>query len=176
MFDDLDLVTPGKRILNLRAPAPAAEGIQDDVICTIVNGEGPTVVLNAGTHGDEYEAQLVLRQFVSQIEAEDVRGRLVIIPSINPPASQRGKRLSPIDGRNMNRTFPGKADGTCTEQLAAFLHDKVFPHADLLVDVHSGGGEYRVLPMVFGFTSDKCGIDEAGLEKILTDWGYPYIQ
>ncbi len=176
MFDDFDWATPGKHVFNLRAHTPAEDGIQDDVICVITNGEGPRVVVSSGTHGDEYEPQLILRQLVSQLDVADVRGRLIIIPSINPPASQRGMRLSPIDGQNLNRTFPGKADGTCTERLSAFMHDKVFPQADLFVDVHAGGRDYRVVPMVFGFTSDKCRIDEAGLEKLLTAWDYPYIQ
>lgn len=176
MLDGFDPAAPGKRILDLRAITSADDGLQEDVICIINNGDGPKVILCGGIHGDEYEPQVVLRQMVSEIDVEDVRGRLIIIPTINPPASQRGNRISPVDGQNMNRTFPGKADGTGTERLSAFLHDEVFPHADLLVDVHCGGGDYRVVPMIFGFTSDKCRIDEAQIEKIYDDWGYPYIQ
>lgn len=176
MFDGFDPAASGKRILDLRSLTPADDGLQEDVICTINNGEGPKVILCGGIHGDEYEPQVVLRRLISDIAVEDVRGRLIIIPTINPPASQRGRRISPVDGQNMNRTFPGKADGTGTERLSAFLHDEVFAQADLLVDVHAGGEDYRVVPMVFGFTSDRCGLDEAGLDRLLDDWGYPYIE
>lgn len=176
MLDGFDPAASGKHILDLRALTPADDGLQEDVICVINNGDGPKVILCGGIHGDEYEPQVVLRRLISEIGVEDVRGRLIIIPTINPPASQRGRRISPVDGQNMNRTFPGKADGTGTERLSAFLHDQVFPQADLLVDVHAGGEDYSVVPMVFGFTSDKCRLDDAGLEKLLDDWGYPYIE
>jgi predicted deacylase len=176
MLDGFDPSAPGKRILDLRAVTPDVPGLHEDVICTITNGEGPRVILCGGIHGDEYEPQIVLRELIAAIQPEDVRGALVIIPTINPSASQHGGRISPVDGKNMNRTFPGKADGTVTERMSAFLHDTVFPGADLLVDVHSGGQDYRVVPMVFGFTSDRCRIDQAGLEKILDDWGYPFIE
>lgn len=176
MLDGFEPAAPGKRILDLRALTPADDGLQEDVICIINNGDGPKVILCGGIHGDEYEPQVVLRRMISEIDPADVRGRLIIIPTINPPASQRGRRISPVDGQNMNRTFPGKAEGTGTERLAAFLHDEVFPQADLLVDVHAGGEDYRVVPMVFGFTNAGCRLDDAGLEKLLDDWGYPYIE
>jgi len=176
MFHDFDPARLGKHIISLRSLTPDDRDLKDDVVCTISNGEGPKVILCGGIHGDEYEPQLVLRQLISQIGVADVRGQLIIIPTINPPASQRGRRVSPVDGQNMNRTFPGKNDGTGTERLSAFLHDEVFPHADLLIDVHAGGEDYRVVPMVFGFTSDQCRIDETRLEEILDAWGYPFIE
>lgn len=176
MLDGFNPDAPGKQILDLAAITPDIDGLQEDVICTIKNGEGPRVVLCGGIHGDEYEAQIVLRQLVDEIQPEDVCGLLIIIPTINPSASQRGQRVSPDDGLNMNRTFPGNADGSVTERMSAFLHDVVFPEADLLVDVHAGGGDYWVVPMVFGFTSETCSVDNATLEGILDSWGYPYIE
>ena len=56
-------------------------------------------------------------------------GRIIIVPSLNFPAAQKGKRLSPFDGQNMNRVFPGKPDGTPTERLAAFLTGTLFPRS-----------------------------------------------
>lgn len=176
MLDGFDPAAEGKQIHDLRAKVPGDTDLAEDVVCCIRNGEGPTVVLCGGIHGDEYEPQVVLRQLIADIAPADVRGRLIIIPTINPPASQRGERISPVDGQNMNRVFPGKADGTGTERLAAFLHDEIFPVADLLVDVHSGGGDYRVVPMIFGFTGPGCAIDPAELDAVMDGWGYPVVQ
>lgn len=166
----------GRHVHDLRPFCPGDAELKRDVLCCIRNGEGPSVLLCGGIHGDEYEPQLVLRQLIDELDVDDVRGRLMIVPSINPPASQRGGRVSPVDGQNMNRVFPGRSDGTATERLAAFLHDRLFPSAELLVDVHSGGGDYRVVPMIFGFTAPGCAVDEARLETVMQGWGYPFIQ
>jgi predicted deacylase len=176
MLDGFDPTVEGKHLYDLRPLVPADDTLKEDVICIIRNGEGPTALLCGGIHGDEYEPQVILRQLIDEIAVEDVRGRLIIIPTINPPASQRGSRVSTIDGQNMNRSFPGNAEGTGTERLSAFLHDVVFPLTDLLVDVHSGGGDYFVVPMIFGFTGPECGVDEAGLDRIMDGWGYPIVQ
>ena len=134
------------------------------------------MILCGGIHGDEYEPQIVLRRLIDELSPSDVNGRLVIIPTLNFPASQKGSRLSPLDGHNMNRVFPGKPDGTPTERLAAFLYSEVFPSFDLLVDVHSGGGDYRVVPMIFGFSAPGCQVSNGDLEKVMEGWGYRFIQ
>jgi predicted deacylase len=118
----------------------------------------------------------VLRRLIDELSPSDIRGRLAIIPTLNFPASQKGSRLSPLDGHNMNRVFPGKPDGTATERLAAFLYREVFPSFDLLVDVHSGGGDYKVVPMIFGFTAPDCRVSDSDLERVMEGWGYRFIQ
>lgn len=176
MLTGFDVTAQGKRIYDLRPLVRDNSELDEDIVCVIRNGDGPTVVLCGGIHGDEYEPQVVLRQLVDDLTVEDVRGGLIIIPTINPPASQHGARISPVDGENMNRSFPGKEDGSGTERLAAFLHDEIFPRSDLLVDVHSGGGDYSVVPMIFGFTGPTCRIGVGELDRIMDSWGYPIVQ
>jgi predicted deacylase len=48
-------------------------------------------------------------------------------------------RVSPLDGKNLARVFPGHPFGTPTEQIAAFIHDQIFPRCDAYVDLHAGG-------------------------------------
>lgn len=171
-----DPTRPGKHFFDLAEITAGDPAIQPDIVCSINNGEGPSVVLCGGIHGDEYEPQVILRQMAAELDVADVKGRLVIIPTINPPASQGGGRISAADGKNMNRVFPGNNSGTVTERLAAFLHDTMFGSFDLLVDVHSGGGDYRVVPMIFGFTSDACKLSTAALETVMEAWDYPFIE
>jgi predicted deacylase len=176
MREKLDLNAPGKSVFDLRTVLEENDGLAEDVLVTINNGSGPGVILCGGIHGDEYEPQIVLRRLIDELSPSDVRGRLVIIPTLNFPASQKGSRLSPLDGHNMNRVFPGTSNGTATERLAAFLYTEVFPSFDLLVDVHSGGNDYRVVPMIFGFTAPGCRIGDSELEAVMEGWGYRFIQ
>jgi len=176
MLTDFDPARPGKTVYDLGPIAGPLEGGASDILCCINNGEGASVLLLGGIHGDEYEAQIVLRRLAQRLSPADVSGRVIIVPSLNFPAAQNGKRLSPFDGQNMNRCFPGKADGTPTERLCAFVTKHLFPAVDLLVDVHAGGGDVSVVPMVFGFATGKSAVDDARLNRLMEAWGYRFVQ
>jgi len=176
MLTDFDPARPGKTIQELGPIVGPLEGVAGDIICCINNGEGASVLLLGGIHGDEYEAQIVLRRLAERLTPADVTGRVIIIPSLNFPAAQKGKRLSPFDGQNMNRCFPGKEDGTPTERLCAFVTKKLFPAVDLLIDVHAGGGDVSVVPMVFGFATGKSAVDDTRLNRLMEAWGYRFVQ
>jgi N-alpha-acetyl-L-2,4-diaminobutyrate deacetylase len=81
-----------------------------------------------------------------QIEPSRVRGRIIILPCLNIPAVQAGTRTSPIDKINLNRTFPGRPDGTVTEKIADFVQRYLLPEADYVLDIHSGGRTLDFLP------------------------------
>lgn len=180
MASTFDINKPGKHFFDLSAIAGElagkGAGIQGDFLCCINNGTGPTVLLCAGIHGDEYEPQTVLRHLAETFHPEQVTGRLIIIPAINYAAAQSGARVSPVDNQNMNRVFPGKADGTPTERLAAFITREIFPATDLLIDAHTGGNDVNVVPMIFGFSSENCRVSNAALTTLMEAWGYRYIQ
>ena len=110
------------------------------------NGKGPTILFTGANHGDEYEGPVALFDLANQIKAEDISGRVVIIPGMNYPAFQAGKRTSPIDGGNMNRVFPGNPEGTFTEKIADYFSRTLLPLADYVLDFHSGGKTLDFLP------------------------------
>src|SRR5262245_34685253 len=89
---------------------PAGQGNTVDLPITVVRaGPGPLVLFTGGNHGDEYEGQIALLKLARELEPTDlVRGGVIIMPMINPPAVDAGTRTSPIDGKNLNRVFPGK--------------------------------------------------------------------
>jgi N-alpha-acetyl-L-2,4-diaminobutyrate deacetylase len=108
-------------------------------ISTIANGSGPTVLLMAGNHGDEYPGQIAIMRLMRELTAEQVAGRLIMIPVLNGPASQAATRLSPLDGKNFNRCFPGDPLGSVCEMIAHFLTSELFPISDVVIDLHTGG-------------------------------------
>ncbi len=77
-------------------------------LTVIRGGDGPTALLTGGNHGDEYEGPLALQQLAWELEPAQVMGRVIILPAMNAPAVAAGTRVSPIDGVNMNRAFPGR--------------------------------------------------------------------
>ena len=115
-------------------------------ISVIRNGEGPTVLLMAGNHGDEYPGQVAILRLWRELSAQDVTGALVLIPCLNMPASRAGTRLSPLDGKNFNRCFPGDPNGSASEILAHYLSTVLFPLADVVIDLHTGGRSNNFVP------------------------------
>lgn len=106
---------------------------------------GRTVVAIGGTHGDEYEGPVGLKNLIQELDVGALAaGRLIVIPVLNVPAFQAAQRGSPLDGRNMNRVFPGRADGTITERIARFVTDEVLARADVVIDIHAAGGGYEI--------------------------------
>ena len=108
-------------------------------IVVIANASGPTVLLAAGTHGDEDEGQLVLRRLVHELEPSDVAGRIIVLPALNYPAVRAWSRTSPLDNGNLNRSFPGDGTSGPTSALARFVVDALLPMCDAGIDLHSGG-------------------------------------
>jgi predicted deacylase len=112
-------------------------------------GEGPRTLLIGGSHGDEYESQVALSKLAHSLDPNAVHGSILVIPSLNLPAALAGARLSPVDGGNLNREFPGDPRGTVTQRLAHFVTHELVPRVDSVVDLHSGGRTLRFLPCTF---------------------------
>jgi predicted deacylase len=118
-------------------------------IAVIKNGDGPTLLLTGGNHGDEYEGPVALMKLLrrlQQLPQTTINGRIIVVPGLNFPAFVAGKRTSPIDNANMNRVFPGKRDGTITEIIAHYADTELVPRADVIFDIHSGGQSLNHMP------------------------------
>ena len=146
---DIDLMAEGKATGFVRVPHSvhrSAYGWIPIPIVRIKNGDGPDVLMQAGNHGDEWEGQIGLGNLIRSLQPKDIKGRLVILPSANFQAAMAGQRTSPIDDGNLNRTFPGNADGTITEQIAHFIEHVLLPTFDYSFDFHSGGSSLAYIP------------------------------
>lgn len=142
IWTSIDFSKPGKQIgtLNLPySPDDDAYGFIPIPIAVIANGDGPTVLMTGGVHGDEYEGPIVLSDLIRTLQPEKLKGRLIILPCANAPAVKAGGRTSPIDARNMARDFPGRHFGSPTEQITAYIHSELFPLANFYMDLHAGG-------------------------------------
>ncbi len=142
---DLDGIHHG----HLRLPYSRDDSAWGSVMIplTVVrNGEGPTALVTGGNHGDEYEGPIAILDFIQRVRAEDVKGRVILVPGMNYPAFRAASRTSPIDKGNMNRSFPGKPDGTVTEKIADYFQRTLLPTADIVLDFHAGGKTLDFVP------------------------------
>src|SRR3954452_6440377 len=176
----VDLAAAGKQVGYLQLPRSgntAGWAATYVPIASIARGDGPTVLVLGGNHGDEYEGQVAGLKLLRELQPENVTGRVIVLPVLSVDASRAGTRLWPT-GVNFNRSFPGRSDGPPNEQLADFLTRVLFPLADVVVDIHSGGRSAHFLPCLHMHVVDDPEQRRAMLAGMLawnTDWHYLYI-
>lgn len=166
---EVDFDRDGRQVGFLRlfhSVHASAYGFIPVPIMVLKNGAGPTAMFVAGNHGDEYEGQVALADLGRRLDPARIRGRVILLPALNLPAAVAGRRTSPIDEGNLNRSFPGDPNGTPTQQLAYYVEHEVVPMADLVCDLHSGGSSLMYLPsaQLPGYRADERG--ERGLAAL----------
>ncbi len=172
----LDLESDGKRFGSLNLSHSDNEHAFATIpipIVVIANGAGPTVLLTAGNHGNEYEGQVILRRLIQETEPGEISGRLIILPALNYPAMVDNARVSPLDGGNLNRCFPGSQSAGPTSAIAHFVTTELLPLCDAGIDFHSGGSDADYLPCAFLCTCDDKVVFAKSLE-LAEAFGAPY--
>jgi N2-acetyl-L-2,4-diaminobutanoate deacetylase len=134
-------------------------------IASVRNGNGPCLYINAGTHGDEYEGQIALRNILQTLEPSEIAGQLVAVPTLNVAAAEANRRRSPLDELDLNRSFPGDPDGSATQRIASFIKDNIVPLADAVVDLHAAGTANEVIPHAMVHRRE-CLVSDDQFEKI----------
>jgi predicted deacylase len=157
---------------------PARSGDQGTTIpFTVVNGvqSGPVLALVAGVHGQEYAPILALQRLRTAIDPATLTGTVLMVHVANVP-SFLGRTIyySPVDGKNLNRVFPGKSDGTLSERIAATLTREVIDRATHVVDLHCGDGNESLRPYVYWTVTGADQVVEAGRRMALAT-GFDHI-
>jgi predicted deacylase len=131
--------SPGIQIAGLSQPTPVL----------IVNGAkaGPTLCLTGAIHGDELNGIEIIRRIMYDLDPKKLSGRVVGVPIVNLPGFQQGSRYLP-DRRDLNRHFPGRANGSLADRIAYSLFNNIIRHCDMLVDIHTGSLKRTNLPQL----------------------------
>ncbi len=138
----IDLAAPGRRVGDLRlkhSDNAQPLGHWPIPVAVLAGGEGPTLLLVAGVHGDEFEGPIALMKLIHGLDPARLNGRLIVLPALNAPALRASARVSPLDHANLNRAFPGDRNGGPTAMIAHLVEEVLLPRCDAAIDIHSGG-------------------------------------
>lgn len=164
----------------LEVPALDDAGARIPVSLVRGSGDGPVLALIAGTHGYEYPGITALQRLRQSIDPRALRGTLILVHIANPPSFYgRTVYTSPADGKNLNRVYPGRPDGTLSERIAHEITTQVIAKADFLVDLHAGDANEALRPYVYMPVTGDARLDAAtrgmalafGLDHIVIDTG-----
>jgi len=151
---------------------------------SVVHGarRGPVLALTAGVHGMEYAPILALQRLRAALDPAALAGTVIMVHVANMP-SFLGRTIyhSPVDGKNLNRVFPGRPDGTVSERIADVLTREVIARATHVVDLHCGDGNEDLRPYSYWITTGAPEVADAGrslalafgLDHIVVDRGRP---
>ncbi|MGA2261846.1 MAG: M14 family metallopeptidase [Acidobacteriota bacterium] len=133
----------------------------------LINGKepGPTLVVTGGVHAAEYASIAAALELGRNLRPERLRGSVIVVPVMNVAGfSSRSIYLCPLDGKNLNRVFPGNATGTASEQIADWMFQNVIRQASYYVDLHGGDLIETLIPFTIVFRSGIEAVDRVSLE------------
>jgi uncharacterized protein len=137
---------------------------------TVVRGlrPGPTLFLTAAVHGDELNGVAMIRGLLLDHDLSGMAGSLIAVPVVNVPGFLTQSRTLP-DGRDLNRSFPGSADGSFTARLAHRAFQDVLQRSDYGIDLHTAGGDRANYPHV------RADLDDPGAARLAAAFGAPVV-
>lgn len=169
-------VAPGHKLSVL---LPVVAGADSTVIpVTVLHGRrpGPVLGIIAGVHGYEYPPIVAAQQLAQELDPERLCGTVLVVHLANV-AGFLGRRLqvNPLDGKNLNRSFPGRADGTLTERLAWRLSHDIIGRCTQVVDVHAGDAHEDLRPYAGYYNYTATPVLSTQGRQLAASLGFPYV-
>lgn len=128
--------------------------------------DGPTLFVSALVHGDEINGVEVIRRLLLQPQLKRLRGTLLAVPIVNVFGFHNQSRYLP-DRRDLNRSFPGRNQGSLAGRLAHAFLNAVVKHADIGLDLHTGAVHRDNLPQI------RADMQDPHLEHLSKVFGAP---
>jgi predicted deacylase len=144
---------PGSAARGVIPVTELAGGARLDIPVVVVNGArpGPVFWVDGAIHGDEPEGPLACQIALREVDPAKLSGTLVMVPVLNVPAFEAAQRGNPLDtfSYDMNRIYPGRADGYLSERVAHAHSEWMSKLADFEISIHSGGAHSFLAKAIF---------------------------
>jgi hypothetical protein len=168
--------SPGRKATGvLEVPAGVDAGLAIPV--AVVHGArpGPVLALVAGAHGTEYASIIAIEKLIEKLDPAQVSGTVILVPLVNTPSfEQKVPHVNPVDGKSMNRFYPGKADGTQTERALFLITRQIVEQCDNLIDFHGGDLDEDLRPYAYWLKTGNEKQDAVSRDMVLA-FGLPMI-
>ena len=163
---------------NIRIDLSDSLGNKSHLPVSIIKGKNKGLVftLVAGVHGFEYPPIMATQELMQEIDMQKLKGTLIIIPLASLGAFYaRTPFISPEDNINLNNAFPGKVDGTITQQKAHFITKNIIEVSDVFLDMHGGDAPEDLLPFICYYNNTKQPTQTALAKELCEQSGFQYV-
>jgi predicted deacylase len=131
---------PGQHVFGYLKTAASRSGLSPDIPVHLFAGAqpGPTLLVQGAIHGAEVIGSLAILNFIQKLNPAVMRGSVIAVPVVNRTGFELGERGSRIDGKDISRLFPGKANGSVSDQVAHVYYEEVIRQSQVMIDFHAG--------------------------------------
>ena len=142
---------PGQKSLGtIEVPAHGDAAASIPVAVMEGTKPGPVLALVSGLHGTEYTSIIALEKLIQSLDPAQISGTVIIVPLVNIPSfEQKVPHVNPVDGKSMNRFYPGNPEGSQTERVSWQITKQVVEHCDYLIDYHGGDLDESLRPYAY---------------------------
>jgi predicted deacylase len=153
---------------SIEVPAGSDAGMSIPIAVAHGARPGPILALLAGAHGTEYASIIALEKLIAEIDAKQLSGTVIIVPLLNVPSFQKIiTHLNPTDGKNMNRMYPGRPDGTQTDRASHLITTQVVEQSDHVIDFHGGDLDESLRPYSYWNQTGRAAQDAVSKAMVL---------
>jgi hypothetical protein len=149
---------------------PTGVDAATNIAVAVVHGAkpGPVLAIVAGAHGTEYSSIIAVERLIQTLNPAEMTGTVILVPLVNVASfEQKIAHVNPVDGKSMNRFYPGKMDGTQTERASFLMTKEVVNQCDHLIDLHGGDIDESLRPYSYWTVTGNASQDAISREMVL---------
>lgn len=156
---------PGEHIFGYLKTVASRSGLSPDIPVHLFAGTqpGPTLLVQGAIHGGEIIGSIAILNFIEKLNPNTIRGNVIAVPVVNRVGFELGERASRIDFKDISRLFPGKKNGSVSDQIAYIYFEEVIKQSNVIVDFHAGARTAYERYVLFGAEADPNHLTD--LEK-----------
>lgn len=142
-------VSPGQqKLLHIRiGRLPTGTLIDIPIYAFNAKSPGPTILVQAGLHGDEINGIEIVRRMLQDQKFKVIKGAVIAVPILNIFGFIHFSRDVP-DGKDVNRSFPGRKSGSMASRIAYHYTSEILKQVDFGIDLHTGGAQRNNYPQL----------------------------
>src|SRR5439155_877465 len=149
---------------------PAGADPATSIPVVVVHGArtGPVLAIVSGAHGTEYASIIAVERLIGALDPTQISGTVILVPLVNRASfDQKVVHVNPVDGKSMNRFYPGRADGTQTERASYLITQQVVERSDHLIDLHGGDLDESLRPYSYWTKTGREDQDRISRDMVL---------
>jgi len=152
----------------LEVPAGVDAALRIPVVVFHGAWPGPVLAIVSGAHGTEYASIIAVERLAERVDPTELSGSLILLPLVNIPSfEQKVPHVNPVDGKSMNRFYPGRAEGTQSERAAYAITKNVVEQCDHLIDLHGGDLDESLRPYSYWSKTGNAAQDAVSRDMAL---------